>query len=165
MITRLRVTYPAGEPALLLAPNCALSHEQLRLLPYGLGASALVVAGLAAWCDGNLFAPVFALLELPLLMAAFAHVWRASERREQITVRDGQLRVEQIPACGRTATEFPVAWTRVRAARRNDGHVHVLLAASGREQEVGSCLGDDERLQLFRGLKAILSSRSGWGAG
>lgn len=163
MITRSPGTCPTGGPALLLAPNCALSHEQLRLLAYGLAAAALVVAGLAAWCDGNLFAPVFALLEVPLLTAAFAQVRRASERRERITICDGQLRLEQIPARGRAATEFPVAWTRVRVARRNDGHVHVVLAASGREQEVGTCLGDDERLQLFRGLKTILSSRSGWG--
>lgn len=164
MITRSQVTYPSGEPALLLAPNCALSHEQLRLLTVALGAAALFVAGLTALCDGNVFAPVFALLELPLLAAAFAQVRRANERRERITLCGGQLRIEQIPAGGRAATEFPVAWTRVRIARRNDGHVHVLLAASGREQEVGICLGDEERLQLFRGLKTMLASHSGWGA-
>lgn len=165
MITRLQVTCPAGEPALLLAPNCALSHDQLRLLAYGLCAAALLVAGLAAWFDGNLFAPVFALLELPLLVAAFARVWRASERRERITVCDGRLRLERIPACGRAATEFPLAWARVRVVRRRDGHVHVLLAASGREQEVGTCLGDEERLQLFHSLKSVLSNYSAWGAG
>lgn len=165
MITRLQVTRPAGERTLLLAPNCALSHEQFRLLTCGLCAAALLIAGWAAWANGNLFAPVFALLELPLLVAAFAHVWRAGERRERITICDGQLRLEWIPAGGRSSTEFPLAWTRVRMARRSDGHVHVILRACGREQEAGACLGDAERVQLFRRLKFILASRSGWNAG
>lgn len=149
---------------LLLAPNCALNHDQFRLLAWGLSAAALFVAGLSAWVEGNVFAPVFALLELPLLVVAFAHVQRASERRERITVQANTLRIEQLPARGRAASEFPLAWTRVRIARRNDGHVHVVLAAYGREQEVGLCLGDDERMQLFQWLKPILSSRSGWRA-
>lgn len=161
MITRLQLASRTGQPTLLLTPNCALSRSQFRHLTWGLSAVALVVAGLSAR-NGNIFAPVFTLMELLVMVVAFRQVQRGGEREERITLEANRLRIEQIPAHGRVASEFPVAWTRVRVTRRNDGHQHVVLAAYGYEQEVGTCLGDDERIQLSRWLKSVLSSRSGW---
>ncbi len=161
MITRSPVAADSGQLTLLLAPNRSLSRDQFRRLLWELGSAALLVAAFAAW-SGNVFAPLFTLLEIPVLVIAFWAVWRSGERRERITLDTDQVRIEQLPAGGRAATTFPVAWTRVQLQERGDGHRHVVLKAQGREQEVGTCLGDDERMQLSQWLRTSLSGRSGW---
>lgn len=161
MITRLPVAADAGRVTLVLAPNRALSRRQFRRLVWELGIASLLVAGLAAW-GGDVFAPLFTLIEIPVLVIAFWLVWKAGDRRECITLDTNHVRVEQLPPNGRAASTFPAAWTRVRVLERGDGHRHVMLSAHGREQEVGSCLGDDERMQLSRWLRTLLSGHSGW---
>jgi uncharacterized membrane protein len=108
------------------------------------------------------FAPLFALIEIPVVAIAFWLVWRSGDRRERITLGTDQVRIEQLPSRGRAVSTFPAAWVKVRVLERGDGHRHVVLTAQGREQEVGQCLGDDERMQLSRWLKTLLSGRSGW---
>lgn len=161
MITRSPVAADSGQVTLLLAPNRALSRDQFRRLLWELGIAALLVAALAAW-GGDVFAPLFTLIEIPVLVIAFWAVWRSGDRRERITLDTDQVRIEQLPSGGRAASTFPVAWTRVQMRDRGDGHRHVVLSAQGREQEVGTCLGDDERMQLSQWLRTSLSGRSGW---
>lgn len=158
MITRVPTRGVSGQVTLWLAPNCAFNRRQLRWMAWGLAAAAMVVAGLSAR-SGNVFALLFALLEIPLLSSAFLAVWLGSRRGERIIFEQDRLRIEQMPPQGRVATEFPRAWTRVRVTRRSDGHRHVTLAGYGREQEVGTCLGDEERMQLSRSLTRLLSGR------
>lgn len=161
MITRLPVVAETGQVTLLLAPNRALSRDQMRQLTWELCVAALLVAGLAA-LSGDVFAPLFALIEVPVLAVALWLVWRSGDKRERITLDMDSVRIEQVPAAGREASTFPAAWTRVKVFKRSDGHQHVVLSAHGREQEVGTFLGDDERMQLSRWLKSSLSDRSGW---
>lgn len=164
MITRLPVAADAGHVTLLLAPNRALNRRQVRQLVWEVCVAAMLVAALAAW-GGDVFAPVFTLIEIPVVAIAFWLVWRSGERRERITLDTDQVRIEQFPPKGRAASTFPVAWTRVRALDRGDGHHHVVLTAHGREQEVGLLLGDQERMQLLGWLRTFLSGRSGWREG
>ncbi len=161
MITRLPVAAETGQVTLLLAPNRALNRKQVRRLTWEVCIAALLVAALAAW-GGDVFAPMFTLVEIPVVATAFWLVWRNGDRRERITLDTDQVRIEQLPAKGRAARTFPAAWTRVRVLDRGDGHHHVVLAAHGHEQEVGQCLGDEERMQLSRWLKTLLSGHSGW---
>lgn len=161
MITRLPVVAETGQVTLLLAPNRALSRSQVRRLVWEVCVAALLVAALAAW-GGDVFAPMFTLIEIPVVAVAFWLVWRSGDRKECITLDTDQVRIEQLPPEGCAASTFPVAWVRVRVLERSDGHRHVVLAAHGREQEVGRCLGDDERMQLSRWLRTLLSGRSGW---
>lgn len=161
MITRLPVATETGQVTLLLAPNRALSREQVQRLVWEVCIAAMLVAALAAW-GGDVFAPVFTLIEIPVVVVAFWLVWRGGGRKERITLGAEQIRIEQLPARGRAASTFPAAWVKVRVLERGDGHRHVVLAAHGREQEVGACLGDDERMQLLQWLKTLLSGRSGW---
>ncbi len=161
MITRLPVAAETGQVTLVLAPNRALSREQMRRLTWELCVAAMLVAGLAAW-GGDVFAPLFALLEVPVLAIALWLVWRSGDRRERITLDTDHVRIEQVPARGRASSTFPAAWTRVQVQERRDGHRHVVLAAHGQQQEVGACLGDDERMQLSQSLKTLLAGHSGW---
>ena len=161
MIKRLPVAADTGQVTLLLGPNRALNRSQVRRLTWEVCIAALLVAALAAW-GGDVFAPMFALIEIPVVAIAFWLVWRSGDRRERITLGTDQVRIEQLPAKGRAASTFPAAWTRVQVLDRGDGHRHVVLIAQGREQEVGQCLGDDERMQLSQWLKTLLSGCSGW---
>lgn len=161
MITRLPGVAGTGQVTLLLAPNRALNRRQVRRVVWELSIAALLVAAVAAW-GGDVFAPLFTLIVIPVVAIAFWVVWRSGDRRERITLDTDQVRIEQVPSRGRVASTFPAAWTRVRVLERGDGHRHVVLTAQGREQEVGQCLGDDERMQLSQWLRNLLSGRSGW---
>ncbi len=154
MIRRVPDVAVSGQVTLLLSPNRALGRGELRKAVGALALAALATAALAAW-QGNVFAPLFALLEVPCVVAAFACAWRAGDRAERITLDQRSVRVESSPP--RTAeTAFPSAWVRVRM-REWGGHRHVLLAASGREREVGAFLGDEERVELLEELQSSLN--------
>jgi uncharacterized membrane protein len=154
MIKRMPIAADAGQITLLLAPNRALSRDELQKAIGALAAAAVLVALLAAW-QGNVFAPLFALLEVPCVAVAFALVWRAGNRAERITLDARSVRVESLPPRVAT-TAFPSAWVRVYL-RDWGGHRHVLLAASGREREVGAFLGDEERVELSEELRTALA--------
>ncbi|MGH8111707.1 MAG: DUF2244 domain-containing protein [Rhodanobacteraceae bacterium] len=161
MITRLPVAADTGQVTLMLAPNRALSRKQMWQSTWGLCIAAMVVAGLAAFA-GDILAPLFALIEVPVLAVALWLVWRSGDRKERITLDIDHLQIDQVPSRGCAASTFPIAWTRVRVQDRADGHRHVVLSAHGREQEVGRCLGDAERMELSQSLASLLSGRSGW---
>ncbi|HET6906614.1 MAG TPA: DUF2244 domain-containing protein [Rhodanobacteraceae bacterium] len=158
MITHVPDAADAEQVTLLLAPNRALSREGLRRCIGILVLAGAAVALMAAW-QGNVFAPLFALVEAPCVVLALRVAWRAGERRERITLDARNLRIETIPARG-GAVAFPSAWVRVRL-RDWGGHRHVLLAASGREREVGAFLGDEERLELSKELQSALAVLTG----
>ncbi|HJU07526.1 MAG TPA: DUF2244 domain-containing protein [Rhodanobacteraceae bacterium] len=154
MIQRVPAGADARQFTWLLAPNRALSRDELRKAIGALAAAAMLTALLAAW-QGNVFAPLFALLEVPCVAVAFVLAWRAGDRGERITLDARSVRVESLPSRA-AAVAFPSAWVRVHL-RDWGGHRHVLLAASGREREVGAFLGDDERLELSEELKSALA--------
>lgn len=158
MITHVPGAAGVEQVTLLLAPNRALSREALRKCIGILVLAAAVVALAASW-QGNVFAPLFALLEAPCVAGALWMAWRAGERRERITLDVRSLRIETVPSRG-CAVAFPSAWVRVRL-RDWGGHRHVLLAACGREREVGAFLGDEERLELSQQLRVLLAGMSG----
>lgn len=159
MITHVLDAADAEQVTLLLAPNRALSRAGLRKCIGALVLAAGVVALMASW-QGNVFAPLFALLEAPCVVVALRIAWRAGDRRERITLDARSLRIETIPAAGRAAAAFPAAWVRVHL-RDWGGHRHVLLAASGREREIGAFLGDEERLELSKELQSALALLTG----
>src|SRR5579885_52068 len=64
MIQRVPAGADARQFTWLLAPNRALSRDELRKAIGVLAAAAMLTALLAAW-QGNVFAPLFALLEVP----------------------------------------------------------------------------------------------------
>lgn len=157
MIKRVPEAAEAEQVTLLLAPNRALSRSALRQAVGALVLASFAVAVLAAW-QGNVFAPLFALVELPAVTLALGLAWHAGDRAERITLDARSLRIESIPRRG-TAIAFPSPWVRMRW-REWGGHRHLLLAASGREREVGAFLGDEERMELSRELRDQLAAMS-----
>lgn len=158
MITHVPDTADAKRVTLLLAPNRALSRRALRRVIGWVVVAEALVALLAAW-QGNVFAPLFAMLVASAVAAGLVVAWRAGDRLERITLDARSLRVECVPPSGR-AVAFPSQWVRVRL-REWGGHRHVLLAASGREREVGAFLGDEERKELSEKLRTLLNNVCG----
>jgi uncharacterized membrane protein len=149
----------AGLPCVTmwLRPNRALSRRGLRRLIVVLAALALTTAGLGAW-QGNVFAPLFALIESCAMALALRQAWRAGDRSERITLDASSLEVRSLP--GRRRACFQPYWVRVWLAPGN-GHDRLLLGSHGRELEIGAFLADEERAELSRKLKVLLADVRG----
>lgn len=136
-----------------LRPNRALSHGSLRRLAWGL-AGVVLATGLIGAHQGNVFAPVFALIEAAAVAWLLGMAWRAGSRGERITVDRRSLDVETLPSHRRT--HFQSSWVRVLLAPAGN-HRRLLLASHGRELEIGAFLADEERAEVWRKLRQLLA--------
>lgn len=136
-----------------LRPNRALSHGGLRRLAWGL-AAVVLATGLIGAHQGNVFAPVFALIEAAVAAWLLGVAWHAGSRGEHITLDRRSLEVEVLP--GHRRTHFQSAWVRVLLTRGGNRE-HLLLVSHGRELEIGAFLGDEERTELWRKLEQLLA--------
>jgi uncharacterized membrane protein len=117
----------------------------------------LTTAGLGAW-QGNVFAPLFALVEAAAVAVALSVAWRAGDRSERITLDAASLEVRSLPA--RRSARFQTYWVRV-LLKPGDGRRQLLLSSHGRELEIGAFLTDEERVELSRKLKVLLGDLNG----
>ncbi|WP_430392114.1 DUF2244 domain-containing protein [Dyella sp. 20L07] len=140
-----------------LKPNRALSRRDLRRLIGVLAALALTTAGVGAW-QGNVFAPLFALVESSAVAFALGVAWRAGDRSERITLDESSLEVQFLP--GRRSARFPTYWVRVRLYAEK-GRGRLLLTSHGRELEIGAFLADEERAELSKKLMVLLADING----
>jgi uncharacterized membrane protein len=145
----------AGLPCatMWLKPNRALSRRDLRRLIGVLAALALTTAVLGAW-QGNVFAPLFALVESSAVAIALGVAWRAGDRSERITLDESSLEVQSLP--GRRCARFQTYWVRVQLQAAH-GRDRLLLTSHGKELEIGAFLGEEERAELSRKLKVLLA--------
>lgn len=145
----------AGLPCVTmwLKPNRALSRRGLRRLIVVLVVLALTTAGLGAW-QGNVFAPLFALVESAAVAYALSVAWRAGDRSERITIDASSLEVHSLP--GRRSMSFQSYWVRVLLEPGNGRH-RLLLSSHGHELEIGAFLADQERVELSKKLMVLLA--------
>lgn len=145
----------AGLPCVTmwLKPNRTLSRRGLRRLIVVLVALVLITAGLGAW-QGNVFAPLFALVESAAVAAALSVAWRAGDRSERITLDASSLEVQSLP--GRRRMRFQAYWVRV-LLEPGDGRQRLLLSSHGRELEIGAFLAEQERVELSKKLMVLLA--------
>jgi len=147
----------AGLPCVTmwLKPNRSLSRRGLRRLIVVLVALALTTAELGAW-QGNVFAPLFALVESAAMAVALSVAWRAGDRCERITLDESSLEVQSLP--GRRCTRFQPYWVRVRL---DTGDGRLVLSSHGRDLEIGAFLAAAERVELARRLRVLLAGSAG----
>jgi uncharacterized membrane protein len=119
-------------------------------------ALALTTAELGAW-QGNVFAPLFALVESAAMAIALSVAWRAGDRCERITLDESSLEVQSLP--GRRCTRFqPSCWVRVRL---DTGNGRLVLSSHGRDLEIGAFLAAAERIELAKRLRVLLAGSAG----
>jgi len=147
----------AGLPCVTmwLKPNRSLSRRGLRRLIVVLVALVLMTAGLGVW-QGNVFAPLFALVESAAMAIALSVAWRAGDRCERITLDESSLEVQSLP--GRRCTRFQSCWVRVRL---DTGNGRLVLTSHGRDLEIGAFLAATERVELAKRLRVLLAGSTG----
>lgn len=143
--------------AMWLRPNRVLSRRGLRRLIVMLAVLALTTASLGAW-QGNVFAPLFALVESVAIAVALSVAWRAGDRGERITLDEMSLEVRSLP--GQGCMHFQPHWVRVRL-REGRGRQRLVLVSHGQECEIGAFLADGERTELQRKLVLLLADFGG----
>jgi len=142
---------------LLLLPHRSLTRTGLWLFLAAQSVAAGGFAGLAAW-RGNVFAPVFAVLELGVVAWCLARVWRAAANGEIVTLTPVLLEVSRTgPA--EPVQRFHPYWVQLRLqpGRWHGWPSRLLLRSHGREVEIGAFLNEAEREQLARRLSALLA--------
>ncbi|HET6431967.1 DUF2244 domain-containing protein [Dyella sp.] len=140
-----------------IRPNRALSRTGLRRLIMVLAALVLTTAALGAW-QGNVFAPLFALVESVAMACALSVAWRSGDRGERITLDETSLEVRSLP--GQRRMHFQSHWVRVRL-KPGRGRHRLVLSSHGRELEIGAFLADEERTELSRKLMVLLAEFDG----
>ena len=146
---------PGDRVSLVLLPHRSLTRAGLVAFLVGQSLVAGSYALLAAW-RGNVFAPLFAVLELALAGWCMARVWKASGSGQVITLTPAQLDIA--PTSGREHACFHPYWTHVRLepGAWPGWPSRLLLGSHGREVEVGAFLNEDERQVLARRLTELL---------
>mgnify|MGYP002712983690 FL=1 len=141
-----------GVTTLCLTPNRALNSRGMWVVGLFLVATTLITALIGAE-QGNVYAPLFALVESLAVAIALVLIWRGGNRRERIRLDADVLEVETRP--GRRCIRFQSGWVRVRLLKGSDRQ-HLLLASHGRKVEIGAFLADPEREALQEKLNAAL---------
>lgn len=157
-MTRTAPGEAPGDPVpLVLLPHRSLTRAGLVAFLVGQSLVAGAYALLAAW-RGNVFAPVFAVLELGLVSGCFATAWMASGKGQIITLTP--TRLEVAPTSGAEGSHFHPYWTHVRleSGRWPGWPSRLLVGSHGREVEVGVFLNEDERQALALRLMELLEA-------
>lgn len=144
----------------MLRPRRALSAGQFAGLALGLSLATFAVAGYAFY-QGNVFAPVFALLDAAFITTVLLWVWRRGDRFEEIALDERRLEVRR-SAQPEPAFRAHPYWVRL-AVEGGEGRERILLGSHGQQVEVGSFLSFEERRDLATRLKGLLAAASGRG--
>lgn len=149
MIQTLSHPFTAGR-VLCLRPNRALSRVQWVRCFVCIVLTCLLVASWSAW-TGNVFAPLFALLNLVGLAFAFSAVWRGGERAEWIELAPDCITVRREDR-GKASEvgRFHPAWVRLicRACDQGGAGAQLWLRSHGRAMQIGAFLAEQERKEL-----------------
>lgn len=139
-----------------------------RLLAGLFGALALVcgVVVIFSVLQGNVWAPLFALLNLLAFGGSLALVWRRGEDEDRVRIVQDRVEVTRLRRQQAERSEFNLHWVRVwvAPADRPREHKRLLIGSHGRAIEVGSFLNEEERTAFLLGLKAALgvASQPAW---
>ena len=146
---------PGETVSMVVLPHRSLSRTGLTgfLIAQSLAAGGF--AALAAW-QGNVLAPVFAILELAVVAYCLTRVWRVSGVGQIITLTPSRVEIAAAGTAG--PVYFHPYWVRVRLApgRRRGWPSRLLLGSHGREVEVGKFLNEAERRLLAQRLTQLL---------
>lgn len=141
-----------------LRPNRALRLEGFLVVFLTLALLAMAVAAFSAW-QGNVFAPVFAVLHLLLVGFGLAAAWRAGNRSESIELDEEMLCVRaEGRGESRELARFHPFWVRLLTPDEIPGErCRLILRSHGRSLEFGRFLGAAERRELATMLRSALN--------
>ena len=157
MIEQTPALTPGDAVSMVILPHRSLSRAGLWLFMAAQSIAAGGFATLAAF-GGNVFAPVFALIELVLVFFCLSRVWHASAAGEVVVVGPERLEIVRM---GRSApvVQFHPYWARVSLQPGNwrGAPSRLVVRSHGREVEIGAFLSEAERSDLAGRLTALLA--------
>jgi uncharacterized membrane protein len=164
MIEQTPAVTPGDAASMVILPHRSLSRAGLWMFVAAQGGAALGFALIAA-LGGNVFAPVFAVVEVAFVAACMARVWSDGGAGEVIVLSPERLEIARI-GDDRPAARFHPYWARLvlRPGRWRGAPGRLVVRSHGREVEIGAFLNDEERRDLARRLGAMLE-QAGKGAG
>ena len=142
-----------GTSWLILRPNRSMSARQLVGF-FLLQATVAFLVSLYAWTQGNVFAPLFALLHAGFIAFALRLAWRGGDRCEVVAVTRDRIEVRRGDGAASLFRAHPY-WVRIRL-EASQGEPRLTLRASGRVVEIGSFLAPTERSRLADTLRELL---------
>jgi uncharacterized membrane protein len=145
-----------AQVTLWLRQNRSLNRRGMRRWVVALTVVTVAIAVLCA-SAGNVYAPMFALVQSAAVAFALSRAWQAGDRSERITIDERSLEVESLP--GHRRASFQSGWVRVRM-REIGNRRKLLLTSHGGEVEVGSFLGEEERADAMRTLRELLAQKT-----
>jgi uncharacterized membrane protein len=140
---------------LILRPRRALTARQFVIVCAVIAAATWAVALFSYW-QGNVFAPLFALLDTLIVAMALRWVWVLGERYELIALNEQHLQVRRSSQPQSWAFDAHPYWVKMQLEKASQGQ-RVVLTSQGKEIEVGSFLAPDERSELAERLKTLLA--------
>ncbi len=140
--------------ALVLRPRCAMTKNQFFGVFAVITLSTWALAVLS-YLIGNVFAPIFALLDCIFVAAVLRWVWLKSNCFEMIELDAEHCTVSR---SGREDLAFDAHpyWVRMQLEKAQEAP-RIVLASKGKSCEVGSFLAPDERIDLAVKLKILLA--------
>lgn len=153
---------PGDSVSLVLLPHHSLTRAGLVAFLVWQSVVAGSYALLAAW-RGNVFAPVFALLELVLVGWCMTRVWKASSAGQIITLTPTQLDIAA--TSGNESLHFHPYWVKVQIepGAWRGWPSRLLVGSHGRFVEVGAFLNEEERQALAQRLMELLQAANAGG--
>lgn len=147
---------------MVLRPRRALSSRQFVAVFAALVGGAGLVA-LFSFFQGNVYAPVFWLLDAAFVGATLRWCWRQGERREVVECGAREVTVTRATDAGGRAEALFTAhpyWTRL-VVEDVRGSPRILFVSRGRRVEIGGFLGPAERRALADRLRDLLATAAG----
>ncbi|HNV83557.1 MAG TPA: DUF2244 domain-containing protein [Arenimonas sp.] len=140
--------------ALVLRPRRAMTKPQFIAL-FSLIAVMTWAVALIGYVVGNVFAPLFALLDCLFVAVVLRRVWFKSSCFETIELDAEHCTVSR---SGRDELVFDAHpyWVRMQLEKAREAP-RIVLASKGKSCEVGAFLAPDERLDLAEQLKTLLA--------
>lgn len=140
---------------IIARPNASTGTLTLILIVVIMSLSVLGVA-LVGYLQGNVFAPLFALFDIALVVACLAYVWRRSHDHDRIVIDPREVRIERIRQRKTDAAQYPTAWVRIWRENADPAPASLFLGAYGRRTEIGSFLAHAQRVSLEDLIKTRL---------
>ncbi len=144
---------PSPAARVILRPNRSLGARELLAVYALLALASIAVASLSAW-QGNVYAPIFALIELSALALCLRLVWLRSSRSEELQLDASRVRLTCRGLRRSTEFSFHPVWARIQEHKPpRPGHPRrVYLGSHGKQVELGRFLCDHERGEVARFL-------------
>lgn len=136
------------------SPNCSLSPRAEKQAFWIIAGSTLMASSVISMMGYWLVMP-FAGLEIGILAWAFETLGKRRGDYESVRVLGDDLHLESRRGNRTNVSCVNRYWVDLFTRRDGvSGHMQLMVRSHGRETEVGMFLTDDDRMALFRMLKA-----------